>query len=281
MLLALTACTKTGPAPERIRDAEPRPRTAAFDTHWQTESQFIVESTVIDLAGMAYFAKYNRALESGKLLVNAVERPATENAPLTYKLSVHYPSAFDIETELSVTGSIWAPELYREVTKRFLEKLSVDLSKTLPDDGAVHSNCLRDLTGPTAPMIERVNNTVSGELQAHFLSADRHEQAALLLAAFALREHSGMFYEIRSELCRMTAHLAFAFALRSEPPTTIEGQLAGVALAALYHDQRSALRLLAALTTQDRSAEAWARALKIRRLPDTGRSQRSHLVGAP
>lgn len=260
-LISLTACTRN--EPNKTRGQVPPP-ARAFDTHWQTESQFIVESTVIDLAGMAYFGKYNRALQPEQLEVNALELQGSEGEPPKYQLHLSYPSAFDIEMNLAVTGSIWAPELYSDVVKRLFDVLQVDRSKASSETGPSHSSCLRDLTDPTASMVERVNNTVSAELQSNFLSPAQHEHAALLLAAFALREHSGMFFEIRSELCRMAAHLAYAHALQNGPPAIAEGKIATAALAALYEDQETALRLLTDVKTEDRSAQAWVRALRIR-----------------
>src|SRR5258707_15317749 len=69
---------------------------------------------------------------------------------------------------------------------------------------------LAKLTDGTARTIEKENLSLSYDLENDFSNPALHEQAAVLLGAFTLREHSGDFYEIRSPLCRITAHLAMA-----------------------------------------------------------------------
>jgi len=247
LLAGLCACTKTEPI---------------FDTHWSTETQFIVESTAIDLAGMAYYARHGQAVEAGQLQVEAQEIAPEGEKPLTYRLRIRHPE-FAVETTLPVTGSIWDPAMYQSVVELLFDRLQIDPAK-VPSDASIGHASLRELTGATAETIERENGMISAGLAAHFLTADRHDQAALLLAAFTLREHSGKFFEIRSELCRMTAHLAFAQAVRRGAPATLEGQLAAAGLAALYGDQRAALRLIDGLPAGEPSIEAWSRAWRIR-----------------
>ena len=74
------------------------------------------------------------------------------------------------------------------------------------DDTALLSNLLDGIP----ETIEQENQTLSAALEKEFANPALHEQAALLLGAFLLREHSGNFFEIRSPLSRMTAHLAMA-----------------------------------------------------------------------
>ncbi len=250
LLAGLGACTKSEPPP-----------TSVFETHWKTETQFIVESTVTDLAGMAYYAQHGRSVDAGQLQVEAREIPGSGGQPAAYLVKIRAPAELQSETKLPVAGSIWDPKMYCGVATLLFDKLGLDVTTRSPDDSGHQS--LRELTGATAGVIERENGTISSALGADFFSPCRHEQAALLLAAFTLREHSGKFFEIRSELCRITAHLAFAQALRRGAPATPEGQLASAALFAFFGDQRSALRQLDGLPVGDLSVEAWVRALRI------------------
>ncbi len=237
-------------------------RKSGFDTHWSTETQFIVESTVIDLAGMAYYAKHGQAVGAGQLQVEAQEVAGPGGQPVMYVLRIRDPADLRIETKLSVTGSIWDPKMYRAVVAMLFDSLNVDPARQPPEDSS--HRMLRGLSDGTPGVVERENGTISAELRSNFLSPGRHEQAALVLAAFTLREYSGKFFEIRSELCRMTAHLAFAQALRRGATASPEGQLASATLAALYDDQRSALQQLEGLPAGDPAIEAWVRALRIR-----------------
>jgi len=68
------------------------PAPPAFATHWQDETQFIVESTVLDLTQMAYFAKHGSAIDATTLVVDARELPA-EDGTLTYHVTVRHPDS--------------------------------------------------------------------------------------------------------------------------------------------------------------------------------------------
>src|SRR5207245_2051096 len=93
-------------------------------------------------------------------------------------------------------------------------------------------------------------------------------KAALLLGAFALREWSGEFYDVRLPLCRMTAHLAFARALTDKPSSDINARLADAMLETLMNNQVSALEKVTRLESSDAPSAAWARVLKARNTGD-------------
>ena len=84
---------------------------------------------------------------------------------------------------------------------------------------------------------------MSAMLAKEFTRAFRHEEAALLLGAFSLREASGKFFQIRGELCRITAHLAFARHLRADSNPSHAGRLAETILTLLYNNQADALAM--------------------------------------
>src|ERR1019366_7956307 len=67
-----------------------------------------------------------------------------------------------------------------------------------------------------------------------------HEQAALLLGAFLLREHSGKIFEIRSPLSRIAAHLTMARFLSGANSYGVNGRLAEATLLTLVNDEAPA-----------------------------------------
>jgi len=273
VVVCLWACSKQEP-PTEIQTVK---GGRAFATQWQDETQFVIESTVSDLIGMTYYAKNGVGTDSKTFHVEAKEISAASATPLTYQLLIRYPDLSETETILPITGPIWAPETFRGVADLLIKKVGVNLT-TLPSSENSEDTLLQELTNPTPDVIEGQNNTISTELQTHFLSPLRHEQAALLLAAFTLREFSGKFFDIRAELCRMTAHLGFAEALRNGASPSLEGKLARVALCTLYHDQRLALRLLDEIPSGDRPTDAWVRALRIRITGDYRLSTKSPVL---
>src|SRR4029453_10004592 len=110
------------------------------------------------------------------------------------------------------------------------------------------------------------NERLSNVLAADFWNPSHHESAALLLSAFALREASGTFLDLRRTLCRLTAHLALADALRGAHDRTLQGRLAEAALLSLVGRQQDAVARLNATTSAElpEEARAWLRALRLR-----------------
>jgi hypothetical protein len=113
--------------------------------------------------------------------------------------------------------------------------------------------------------ILKANAAVSAALKRDMRNPRAHESAALVLAAFGLRESAGGLSDTRWVLNRMTAHLAVAQALRNgQSAASMDGQLAHAALLALSNRQRTALNALDAITPKTVPALAWQRALRIR-----------------
>jgi tetratricopeptide (TPR) repeat protein len=105
---------------------------------------------------------------------------------------------------------------------------------------------------------------VSESLQNDFANPELHEKAALLMGAFVIREHSGYFFEIRSPLSRITAHLAMAQFLRGTDPFSINGRMAEAMMLMAVNDQAAALEQLRGMDTNDASVNAMARGLRAR-----------------
>jgi hypothetical protein len=257
-----------GPAPtvqKKSDPADPGPRRvkpANFQTPWQTESEYIVTMVAADLVEMAYYAKYAR-MPSQALPVEVSELGLSTEALPRYQVKVQLGEAGEALCELPITGAIWAPATYQPLGRVLFEKLRLsDTGESSADESLLEQ--LQDLRVET---LARLDGELSALLAEEFTVANRHEEAALLLGAFALRQTSGVFFQLRAELCRMTAHLAFAGALRSGQEPDATGRLAEAMLTVLYNNQVDALKALAAMS-DDGDVGVWKRVLRMRATGD-------------
>lgn len=263
--------TKAAPPPATVapRPEPPSPqstaRTGVFETPWQEESQFIVQAVATDLAEMMFFAKSGRLPEAGTFAVEAGEKGVSPDGTLIYGVKVRFSPDSVVETELPLAPTIWSPACYQPLTRALMEKLA--LAKPVPA-AAPSGDLIERLTDLRAPTIERANEEVSDQLVKDFSAPALHEEAALVLAAFALREHTGIFFELRRELCRMTAHLALANALRKDGNASLAGRLAEAAQVTLYNNRTDAMKLLETLPLEAPGVAAWQRALRTRNTGD-------------
>jgi hypothetical protein len=124
---------------------------------------------------------------------------------------------------------------------------------------------LSALTTPRVDTIELRNIEISKRIAAEPQSAAAHEDAALLVGAFALREAAGGFSDTRPALSRMTAHLAMAHALGGDGASR-NAVAADIIMRVLIGRQRDALDRLAqwSKTERDGAARAWTQALTLR-----------------
>ncbi len=247
----LSPASKEKPAP-------PVPAGKNFQTHWQDESQYIVETVAADLAEMAYFAQHRTVLPSTDFPVEA--REVGFPGGFAYSITVKLGPDGQLTCIVPMTTPIWAPATYLPLVKALVEKLR--LGAAPPRPGAPSTELLRTLTSPTAETLATLDLKLSAQLAQQFTSSARHEDAALLLAAFTLRETKGIFFQIRSELCRITAHLAFAAELRGAQPATPGGRMAEAALTSLYNNQTAALLQLTAIPDAADTV-IWKRALRM------------------
>jgi len=251
-------CKPKSPAP-------PTNPAAYFQTPFQTESQFIVETIVSDLAEQMFYAAFHRLPDQKHFLVTAAEKPGSPTDTPTYELLIRLdPKQSDLNLEVNVNGPIWSPVIYQNVAGELARTMSLSAgSPPGPEDSAL----LSKLTDGTAETIEQENQRLSAALEADFVNPALHEEAAALLGTFLLRDHSGLFFEIRAPLSRMTAHLAMARFLSGTNTYGLNGQMAEALLLTLIGDQALALKQLDAIGTNDVSVAPVIRALRIR---DTG-----------
>jgi tetratricopeptide (TPR) repeat protein len=237
------------------------PAGAYFKTPFQDESQFIVETIVSDLAEQMFYASRHQLPDPKHFSVHASEKPGSPLGAPVYELQIALePNQPDLKTELNVAGPIWLPELYQALTAALARNLGLPPAKApAPGD----TSLLRALTDGKAATIEREDLSLSGDLESDFSNPALHEEAAVLVGAFARREHSGDFYEIRSPLCRMTAHLAMAQYLAGSQAPDINAQIAGAMLLTLMNNQVAALEKMGVLATnEDKTVAKWVRTLQ-------------------
>ncbi len=238
-----------------------QPPPGYFKTPFQDESQFIVETIVSDLAEQIFYAKQHRLPDPQSLSVQADERPNSTYEQPTYDLQVNLGAGYaPLETDLKIDGPIWSPEVYAGVASALAREIGLSQPGGAVDNE--DSSLLKSLTDSTAQTIETENQSLSKALEADFNNSLLHEKAALLLGAFALREHSGEFYDIRSPLCGITAHLCMSQLLAGGKPPGINGQMARAILLTLMNDEVPALESLHNFRTEDPAIAAWTRTLQ-------------------
>ena len=247
------------------QSAAPAASSTYFQTAFQNESEFIVDTIVSDLAEQMYYAKFHRLPDQKYFLVNATEKPGSPPDAPVYELQIRLdPKLSDRQTELAINGPIWSPAVYQNLARELAR--TIGLSAGSPG-GPEDTSLLSSVAVSTAEAIEKENLDLSAALEADFGNPVLHEKAAFLLGAFLLRDHSGHFYEIRSPLSRITAHLAMAAYLGGTNTYGLNGQMAEAILMTLIGDQASALDRLNAIGTNDPVVFPLVRALQTR---DTG-----------
>jgi hypothetical protein len=269
VLIAISGCKPS--AVETGAAGQPKPKRGEsfgyFQTHFQDESQFIVENIAADLAEMVHFAKHRRLPPGNDFSVAAAETPGSQFGAPVYRVKIALnPKTAPIETDMTINGPIWSGGLYEPLVASLAEAVAFEIP--IASKPGQDTLLLRTLTSATAEVIEEENLKLSAALEENFTDPSLHEKAALLLAAFTLREHTGDFMDIRWPMGRIAAHLAFSRFLSGEQAPGINGQIAGAALETLVNNQTSALRLLAAINSPDAAVTNWVRALQARNTGD-------------
>lgn len=237
-----------------------------FHTPFQDESQFIVEAVVSDLAEQMYYAASHKLPDPNYFQVTATEKAGSPRDTPVYELQIRLDSKqATINSEADVNGPIWSPAVYTNVAADLAKAVGLTPGSV---DSAQDTSFLSKLTDNTPETIEQENEELSSSLENDFKNPQLHEEAAVLLGAFLLRDHSGHFFEIRSPLCRMTAHLAMAQFLNGNNAYGINGQMAEAMLLTLIGDQSPALAQLNAIGTNDATIAPIVRALWTRNTGD-------------
>jgi tetratricopeptide (TPR) repeat protein len=261
----LAGCKPAGPSIAANATNLPA-STNYFRPVCQDESQFIVATIVSDLAEQIYYAKFHCVPNQSDFRVSAQEPIESSLDAPNYDVQVKLDNKLvNLTNRLDISGPIWSPEVYDKITSQLANLVGLTASGTESLNGTA---MLSKLTDGAAETIEQENLKLSSALQDGFLNEGLHEKAALLLGAFALREHSGDFYDIRSPLCRITAHLALAHHLNGQNQFGINGSVAEAILYTLMHNQAEALKMISELDSSNPSVASWVRALQARNTGD-------------
>jgi len=243
--------------------SKPTPTTAPdFATPWQTESAYIVQSVTTDLVKMAAFGSQDLKSQIAQIVVDVTPEGSPDRMPLVFNVVVKLPGKPAIKSRLEVHDEIFSADVYRTLMRTLFDHLA--LAPSGPESSDDNHALLRTLTNPSSEIIAREDNTLSARLTENFLSPIAHEEAALLLSVFALQESSGDYYEIRPELCRITAHQIFAELLRQKHEPSIEGKIATIAFSVLCDNQTHALQQMNQIPDDLSAARAWKLAMRTR-----------------
>ena len=228
----------------RAADAPPKSVTAQASApvagKFASEKVWIVDSIGRDVSEMLLYAKHANAPASPDGGAAAAPTTATGNVTLS-----SHP---------------WDPKNYVLLAKAMSEQWKLQAPE---QKSATDANLLKRLTSDSLTEMVTESRRVSKDLSLHPLDAELHEQAALILGSFGLRETAGTFADTRPTLCRMSAHLAMARVLREKQEVC--GQIADAILTCLVNRQKETLEKIALFPKEQ---SAWAAALKMRATGD-------------
>ena len=249
------------------------PESVRLGWAYENEEAWIVGETSRDIVEMVLYAR-DRSLPRAEQLAFSVSAEAAPGTFPRYVVAFTPAPGMPQRQALGFASYIWSPESYEPLAAGLINSL-----KLRPADPSPEGLISDALTNPLSRVLAQESQRVSQRLQTAMLDAGAHEQAALIVGALALRETGGPFGDVRQELCRMSAHLALARALRrgTASPTAA---YADALLLTLVQRQKDALARIDALE-RTRPASDWAaflRALRIRItrdwriLPDAARA---------
>lgn len=246
--------------------AGPASATGYFHTPFQSECQFIVEAIVGDVAEQMYYAAKHRLPDEKSFSVTATEKPGSPLDAPVYALEIRLDSKLPaLKCDVAINGPIWSPQVYQGVAAQLAQVVGLSPGQAEPGED---TTLLAKLTDGKPETIERENLRLSAAMENDFTNAELHEQAAVLLGAFLMRDHSGKFFEIRSPLSLLTAHLTMAHFLRGSGAAGINGQMAEAMMLTLVGDEAPALARLNDIGTNSAAVLPLVRALQARNTGD-------------
>ena len=219
---------------------------ATLAAPYTTEEAWVVDEIVRDITEMG----------SGAAAVELTVLAAAQPGIYTVAAATTPPAT----TSVDLRAELWSPSAFSTLATAVLGPSPAGTRAAIGP--GVHADLL-DLTALT---LATASQQVSGALKANLRDAAAHESAALVLAAFALREPVGRQSDTRWAMNRMTAHLALAHALRGNAPASIDGRLAAAVLSVFTGHQVRAMSALDALDgdTATPAVQAWTRAIRLR-----------------
>jgi hypothetical protein len=238
--------------------------TTAGANHTETELVWLAREIVSDIAEIVHYAKTGSLLQPERLTVTAASGPADGGPRFDIALAAE-PGGRPLGLTISIDDHFWSPASYEPLARALLDLYELKAgSGTLAGPALLPR--LADIRASTLVVEDRA---ISRQLAAAPLDAPAHERAALLIGVFALRESAGRFSDTRPALCRISAHLSLARALRAGAERSLDAEYADILLVTLSGRQRDALDRLEARKPNAVAAEApWIRALTMRNTHD-------------
>ena len=253
-----------GCKPKQPTSAEPSSASGYFQTPFQSECQFIVQAIVSDVAEQIYYAAKHDVPTGKTIIVTSTEKSGASADSPVYELNIKYGTN-SLKFQLTINGPIWSPQVYQGIAKQLAQAVALN-----PSDATQKSDVslLHKLSDGTPETIERENQRLSAALEEDFSNPELHEQAAVLLGAFILRDHSGSFFQIRSPLSRLTAHLVMADLLRGSGSISLNRQMAEAMMLTLVNNEAEALAKLRVIGTNEVAVLPMVRTLQARNTGD-------------
>ncbi len=243
----------------------------AFSPPYQRESWWIIQAIMKDIYGLiAYRAGYER-IDYSALSIKVVTHG--ESPETVFKVTAILPELDEaVELTIDLDGNnlhIWSPENYWGWTRTLIDLLLSD-RQAAETDPEIYFPFYRNLLTPTSEVIAQENRSLSRILAKDILNANANDAAALLLGVLSLREAAGTFSDIRTNLNRMTAHLAISNAIRPMKRNDVIRAMAQIIQAVLINHQTAAIEKLTAFEALHRQSayqaihRAWCDALRTR-----------------
>ncbi|RYD18870.1 MAG: hypothetical protein EOP88_21065 [Verrucomicrobiaceae bacterium] len=209
--------------------------TVKFDSPWTCEEHWMASNIAADLRGMAKLA--GATVESAETVPGKKERE--------YRVG---------KVTLVMSPSCWDTASYKPLLEGWKPK-----AVTAP---ASADDLLGSLLTPNAAVLQKANGSVSKRIKESPADAAAHEDAAFLLGVFGIRDNARAFSDVRSVICRMTAHLALAEHLRGGGKASPNGEWAKV-LFELHVGRTRGARELAAAIPQEGNSGRWKRVVDL------------------
>lgn len=206
------------------------------------ETEWIINEILSDIAEMICYKKYSNDFSPDDISITLKH---LNN--FNYNVSTILPGIKEaFNTTISINkeeNHLWSPQVYtkfaEEVVKLICNEKNISTDK--PD---LDLSTLNFMLETTTEGLERENERISEKLMNNMFDVSAHEEAALLLGLFSMREASWIYTDIRRSISRMTAHLAVADALRPDTSEGIIRRYSEVMIFLLINDQKSAMEEL-------------------------------------
>lgn len=228
----------------------------------RTEEGWVVRSVAVDLIRLAAYSVARAPLEPAEIQVTHVE----EASPIpVYRVDFAVDGA-SRSVELEISTYPLDPAAYEPLGR------ILGAAYPLHADGADYApQAAEALAAFSVAALRAENERISGFLSAHPGHARAHEDAAVLLGVFALRDNAGRFWNPLSACARATAHLALARALGSGERPDADALLAEILLESIV-DAKAAcaaqIEVLQGLGSSRPALRPWVSAARFRNTRD-------------